>query len=68
VKPVKDDIPEQVEGELVQLTAEQVKRQKVVEVAKAKTLEELEKIEKERGYKRGWAKHMFSARQKKSNI
>jgi superfamily II DNA or RNA helicase len=67
VKPIKDDIPKQVEGELVQLTAEQVKRQKVVEVAKAKTMEELEKIEKERGYKRGWAKHMFSAREKKSN-
>jgi DNA repair protein RadD len=68
VKPVKDTAPQQVEGELVAMTEEHIqalRRQKVVEVAKAKTLEELLRIEKERGYKPGWAKHVFHSRQKK---
>jgi superfamily II DNA or RNA helicase len=68
VKEIKDDIPKQVEGELVALTAEQIalmRRAKVSEVAKARSLEELEKIERERGYKPGWAKHVFASRNKK---
>lgn len=64
----KDDVPDQVEGELVALTPEAIaamKRNKVTEVAKARELEDLERIEKERGYKKGWAKHIYEARQKK---
>lgn len=65
----KDDVPEQVDGELIAMTAEHIammKRQKVTEVAKSRTLEDLERIEKERGYKSGWAKHIYAARQKKT--
>lgn len=66
-KKVKSDIPTAIDGELVQLTAEQMKRNKVVEVAKARTLEELERIQQERGYKAGWAKHLYNSRKSKIN-
>lgn len=65
VKKVKAIIPTAIEGELVQMTAEQIKRNRTVEVGRARTLEELERIEKERGYKTGWAKHMFNSRKSK---
>jgi superfamily II DNA or RNA helicase len=66
IYPTASDIPKMIDGELVQLTQEQIKRNKIVEVAKARTLEELERIGKERGHKPGWAKHVFMARQKKN--
>jgi DNA repair protein RadD len=61
--------PQQVDGELAEITPERaaaIRRQKVVEVAKARTLEELEAIAKSRGYKLGWAKHIWNSRQAKS--
>lgn len=66
VYPIADEMPKFVEGELIQLTEEQIKRNKVKEVAKARSLEELERIEAERGYKKGWAKHLFNSRAKKN--
>lgn len=66
VYPVKESVPQKVDGELVELDPATLKRNKVVEVAKARTLEELERIEKERGYKAGWAKHVFASREKKN--
>ncbi len=60
--------PEQEEGELAEVTPEQaeaMKRRQKREVAKAKTLDELKAIEKARGYKPGWADHVYQARQKK---
>lgn len=42
-----------------------IKRQQARAVAQARTLQELEKIAVERGYKPGWAKHVFESRQKK---
>ena len=39
-----------------------VKKQKSTEVAKARTFEDLLEIEKERGYKRGWARNMIRFR------
>jgi superfamily II DNA or RNA helicase len=59
---------QQVEGELVRLSDEEIaveKRTRQIEVAKSQTLEELLKIEKDRGYKRGWAKRMFMVRAEK---
>ena len=65
----KTTTPKQVDGELRQVTADaaasMMKRQKVVEVAKAQTLEELEAIAKARGYKSGWARHVFASRNRK---
>lgn len=65
VYPIKDEVPQQVDGELVELDASMMKRQKVKEAAQARTLEELQRIEKERGYKYGWAKHLYNSRQRK---
>lgn len=59
---------EEVEGELIQVTAEMAAQQKLEkrqEVGRAETLEELERIAAERGYSKGWAKHTFEAKQKK---
>lgn len=50
-------------GELQELTAEQkvaMQLQKKKEVGRAKTLEELEALAKSRGYKPGWAKHIYN--------
>jgi superfamily II DNA or RNA helicase len=61
---------EQKEGELKQITPEQAaalaaKKSKNKEVGRAKSLEELEAIAAARGYKAGWAKHVFKSRQQK---
>lgn len=61
--------PKQEEGELKQLTAEQmvaIKRNRNSEVAKADSLEALMAIARARGYKNGWAQHIWSSRQKKA--
>jgi superfamily II DNA or RNA helicase len=51
-----------VEGELQELPASVIARQKRVAVAKARTREELEAIRLERGYSRGWTDHILRAR------
>ena len=56
---------EQVEGELAEVTeaqAEMLRRQRNREVGRAQSLEELQAIAKERGYKPGWAKIIWNAR------
>jgi DNA repair protein RadD len=61
--------PEHVDGELAEITPEMeaaLKNQKRVEVAQARTLEELEKIAAQRGYSRAWAGHIWNARQRKN--
>jgi superfamily II DNA or RNA helicase len=60
---------ETVEGELKEITPEQraaLRKQQRSEVGRAKTLEELERVERQRGYKPGWAKHVWGARNKKA--
>jgi len=60
--------PKQVDGQLRELTKEDkeaVKRQKRVEVAMAKTYEDLLALEKRRNYKPGWAAHVWAHRGKK---
>lgn len=49
---------EQVDGELVEFQRKEKKKQ----VGRARTLEELRIIEKERGYKRGWAEKIYNSR------
>jgi hypothetical protein len=59
----------QTDGELRELTqADRLKlrRTQNQEVGRAKTLEELERIAEARGYKKGWAKHVYEARTKRS--
>lgn len=70
VKPIKDDIPVQVDGTLEVVTSEQaaqIKRDRSRQVASAQTLDDLKEVGKSLGYKRGWAEHIFKARQKKEN-
>jgi len=61
--------PTQEEGEL-KIVGERealiIKQRRNVEVAQAKTLQELEQIAIDRGYKPGWAKHIFAAREKRT--
>lgn len=60
---------EHADGELGVITdemAELMRRQKKREVGSARTLEELEKIGAQRGYKPTWAKYVFESRNKKT--
>lgn len=67
VYPVKDTVPQQVDGELIEVDPSKLRRQKITEVAKARTREELERIAQERGYKAGWVNHMIASREKKNS-
>lgn len=58
----------QVDGELQQITPEhaaKISKEKRRDQAQAKALEDLLRIEKERGYRSGWAAHVWRARQAK---
>ena len=59
--------PEEIDGELVELDPEMLRRQKRQEQGKAQTLEELIEIGRRRGMKspHGWARHVLAARQRK---
>lgn len=55
----------QVEGELRRIEAEEaerVKQQRHAEVKNARTLDDLKRIERERGYKPGWADNIYSTK------
>jgi DNA repair protein RadD len=56
---------EQVEGELEQVDLDALRRQRRREVGRARTLEELEAIAEARGYRSGWARHVYEARQRR---
>ena len=49
---------EEVEGDLVEIEREKLRKAKRSEVGKAKTIDELWAISKERGYKSGWVYQM----------
>lgn len=69
VYEVRVRAPDEVEGELAEITpeiAERLKNDRRREVAKAQSLEDLEKIAAQRGYSKGWARHLHQARQRKS--
>lgn len=69
VYEVKERKIEHEDGELKQITPEMRKamqRDRTIEVAKAKTMDELEAIGRARGYSEGWARNIFDARKKKA--
>lgn len=68
VKPVKDEVPQQIDGELVMITDQQraaIKKQRSKEIAQAQTLDDLKAVAKKYGYHHGWAKHIFNSRNAK---
>lgn len=56
-----------VEGDLVEVDADMIRRQRLKEQGKSVSMEELVQLGMRRGYKnpRGWAKYIFNARQLK---
>jgi superfamily II DNA or RNA helicase len=70
VYEVADAVPEQVEGELQEVTPEEIaaiKEDRRRRQGAAKTLEELKAFGKEMGYKPGWAPKVWASRQGKSS-
>lgn len=62
---------EETDGELKELTKDQIlliKKQRAQEVHKARTVADLKQIEKERGYKPGWANYIIQSRRQKGEI
>lgn len=57
---------EEVDGELEQITAEMLKRDRRRMVARAKTLEELQEVGRRLGHKPGWAWYVWQARNSKA--
>lgn len=68
VFPVESRVVEEVDGELVELEKERVRVMRKREVGQARDLEALKLIEKQRGYKRGWAEYIHRARQAKQGV
>ena len=65
VREVKATTIEQTDEQLKEISAAEaarINRAKRQEVGRARTLEELEAIAATRGYKPGWAKHVFNSR------
>lgn len=56
-------VPDTVSGELEEIDAVAVARQRRWEVMRARTLEDLQAIGRARGYKMGWAYHVWRERQ-----
>jgi hypothetical protein len=55
----------QRDGELVEVDFEAAKRERMREQKHAETYEELVELAKRRGYKPGWARHIWKSRQRK---
>lgn len=56
---------EQVEGELKEVSVEEIRREREArrrEVGSARTMEDLLRVAKERGYKAAWAEYVFNSR------
>ena len=66
VNKVKESTLKQIDGDLEEITALNfVKKEQRKEQGQAQSLEDLQKIATERGYKPGWAKAIYTSRQKK---
>ena len=55
-----------VEGDLEKVDLDALRRQRQREVGRARTLEDLQQVEAARGYKPGWAEHVWNARQRRN--
>lgn len=53
-------------GELIKIEKSAIKRDRRAEIGKARTLAELERIARERGYKPGWARFILQSRKNKA--
>lgn len=70
VKEVQEKTIGQESGELQEFTPEianRIRKKVDIEVAQARTKEDLERIARERGYKPGWVKHKLEARARNAN-
>lgn len=65
VFPVKAVEIQVAEGELQEVDIQRTRVVSKMEHGQAQTYEELRRIERARGYRRGWADHVFTARQAK---
>lgn len=68
VYPVQHRVIDEVDGELEEIDPQQVRAQTLAEQAQAKTIEQLQEIEKQRGHKEGWAEHVERARREKKAL
>ncbi|MFE8034134.1 DEAD/DEAH box helicase [Thiohalocapsa marina] len=67
VHPIQQREIEHIDGELQEVTRQQADRlaQRRREQAKAQTLDDLRAIGRRRGYRPGWAEHVFKSRQQR---
>lgn len=65
IVPKRVRVVKEVDGELVKLEKKRIQKQNRMEVGRARTLEDLQRIAKERGYKKGWAYMKFNSRKRK---
>ena len=56
----------QADGELIELERQREIREKKKEVGRARTFEQLLALEKARGYKPGWAAHVWLSRMRRA--
>lgn len=66
--PIESREVDEVDGELVELERNRVRKQLRVEQGRAQTIEELLAIAKQRGYDRRWAYRILNARKAKSVV
>lgn len=62
------EIQHDTRGTLVEVDAETIARERKREIGNARSLDELQRIARERGYKPGWAQHIWAARQKRQGV
>lgn len=62
---IKRTAPEHSDGELKKIEAAQANVERRRQIAAAQSFEQLQEIAKQRGYKPGWAQHIWDARQKR---
>lgn len=60
---VVSESPEERSGELAKIDKDALRRAREHEVKSARTFEDLKKIERARGYRMGWARHIMDMRQ-----
>lgn len=65
--PSHESAPTQIDGELVKADPETMKHARKEERKQLKTLEDLENYARIKGYKKGWARHIWEARMRRGS-
>jgi DNA repair protein RadD len=65
IVPKRVRVVKEVDGELVKLEKKRIAKEKRIEVGRARTLDELKEIARERGYNIAWAYKIFNSRKRK---